>query len=579
VRRAGVTLLAVVVGCGGPLGAPPAAPNPGPSASAAPPPPAAAPEHVALDVFVDGVPSGRETWDLTKNADGTTEVAFDALLEDKGARLTGSGSLSLSATLTTRAAHIALETPDGSVKGELQTGTGPMSLKLSRGDETREVRAEQPSNLFLPQPFFVGFARVCPLLEAGTPALVEFPGSPITVTDRRPLPGADGVTLYTVERGALGKTIVACEKGDLVAALDPWSGQSTARSGRRSVLDAILHATTRQKPKTPDAIVEDDVTVTVPANGKDIEAKLACSFMKPAPVPTKGALKPPRFPAVAFFSGSGRQDRDEDTEGPGGVKLSIFKVMAIALAEKGIASLRCDDRGTARSTGVFEQATLSTFVRDAEEMVHVIEKRPDVDPARVGLVGHSEGAVVAPVVVHAEPKIRAVLMMAAPGRSIPVIAAEQQELMLERAGVPKDQIKKQIDAQWEVLHAIGKGDPLPPTVPMSERARIESQRAWLKSHFDHDTQQALREMPATSVLVAQGAKDLQVPPGDAELVRRGLASGKNPKAKVIVYPALNHLFAEGHGGGLADYSDPKTEIDATFLADTTAFFAQALAGK
>jgi dienelactone hydrolase len=540
---------------------------------------------VALDVFVDGVPAGHESWAITRQLDGTVDISFDALLEEKGAKLSGTGTLSLAADLTTRASHITLETPDGAVNGDLKNTGGKLALTLSRGSESREVRAEQPSNVFLPQPFFVGFARLCPLLEADPsshPPLVEFPGSSMSITDKKPLPGADGVTMFTVERGALGKTIVACAKGEVVAALDAWSGQSTARSGQKPVLDALVLATTRQKPKVPDGVVDEEVAVEVPALAKDVEAKLACSFMKPAPpAPAAGKPpgKPPRLPAVVFVSGSGPQDRDEDTVGPGGVKLSVFKVMAIALAQKGVASLRCDDRGTAASTGAFEQGTLSTFVRDAEEALHVLAKRPDVDPSRLGLVGHSEGAVVVPVVAHAEPKTRAVLLMAAPGRSIPDIAVVQQQRMLEQAGLSKEQIQKQLEAQAEVLRAIRSGDPLPATVPVAERARIETQRAWLKSHFDHDPQLALRQMPAMSVLVVQGGKDLQVPAEDAELVRKGLVAGKNPKVKVIVYPNLNHVFAESHGGSLAEYSDPRATIDPTFVGDTVSFFAQALSAK
>ncbi len=574
-----VLLALAAVRCGGPVGPDPVAPVP-PVASApsAPPPPPA--DQVAFDVLVDGAPAGRESWAVTRQLDGTTDIAFDAVLEEKGVKITGKGTLSLAADLTTHAAHIVLETPDGSVNGDLKGTGGSLALTLSRGSESREVRAEQPSNIFLPQPFFVGFARICPLLEAGKPALVEFPGSALTIADHQPLVGMEGVATYAVERGPLGRTILACEKGELVAALDSWSGQSVVRAGRKPVLDAVVLAAIRQKPKVPEGLVEEEVAVLVPAVAKDPEAKLACSFMRPAPVPapsSRNSSKPPRFPAVVFVSGSGPQDRDEDTVGPGGVKLSIFKFMAIALAEKGVASLRCDDRGTAASTGTFDQATLSTFVRDAEEVVRALRMRPDVDASRIGLIGHAEGGVVVPVVAHAEPKTtRGVLLMAAPGRSIPDIAVAQQERVLEQAGMPKDQIQKQLAAQAEVLAAIRKGDPLPATVPVGERARLESQRAWLKSHFDHDPQLALREMPATSVFVAQGAKDLQVPAEDAELVRKGLAAGKNPKAKVVVYPNLNHIFAESHGGALSEYSDPRAKIDPTFVADVVAFFTQAL---
>jgi pimeloyl-ACP methyl ester carboxylesterase len=570
------TLLAALPACGGAIDAPAVAPAP--TAAVAPPPPPA--EHIALDVFLDGAPAGNESWSVTKERDGTTDIAFDAALEEKGAKLKGTGSLTLGTDLTTHGGTLTLDTPEGSVHVNIKDTAGVMSLTLSRGTESREIKAERASNVFLPQPFFVGFARICPILDGGTLPLVEFPGSPIAVIDHQALTGdATGVTMYTLERGELGRTVLACEKGDLIAALDPWNGQAAARSGRKAVLDALVHATTRQKPKTPDGIVDEEMTIAVPAFGKDAEAKLGCSFMRPVAPSAKPSAKSRRYPAVVFLSGSGPQDRDEDTIGPGGVKLSIFKTMAIALAERGIASVRCDDRGTAQSTGAFEQATLGTFVHDAEVVVKALRLRPDVDPARVGLIGHSEGGVVAPVVAHADTRLKGILLMAAPGRPIPDIAVTQQERMLEQAGLPKDQIKRQLDAQAEVLNAIRKGDPLPATVPPSERAHIESQRAWLKSHFDHDPQLALRQMPAMSVLVVQGGRDLQVPPDDAELVRKGLASGKNPKAKVIVYPTLSHLFAESHSGSVTEYSDPHAKIDPTFLGDVTSFFAQAFGVK
>ena len=550
-----------------------APPSP-PPVSAPPAPPA---EHVLLQLFLDGELAGHETWAISRPADGTTQIDFESSIEEKGNKLRGTGSLTLAPDQTTRAGHIALETPDGEVKGDLTGTAGTMVLRLARGGESRDVKAERPSNVFLPQPFFVGYARICPLLDSGTPALVEFPGSAMTIAAHRPLD--DDLTLYAVERGPLGRSVLACEKGQLIAALDPWSGQAAAREGRKAALDALIVATTRQKPKTPDGITEEDVTVPVPAMAKDGDARLACTFLRPVPASTAQKRSATKLPAVVFLSGSGPQDRDEDTVGPGGVKLSIFKAMAIALAQRGVASLRCDDRGTARSTGSFELATLTTFVRDAGEMVKALRARGDVDPARIGLVGHSEGGVVAPLVVQGDPKLKALVLMAAPGRQIPEIALLQQERMLAQAGVPKEQVDKQVEAQRAVFDAIRTGQPLPKDVPESERAHVDSQRAWLKSHIDNDVQKTLHDLRALPILVTQGAKDLQIPPEDADLVRRGLASGKNAKARVILYPSLNHLFAVSHEGSLGEYSDPDAQLDVTFLTDVSTFLAQALSAK
>ena len=248
-------------------------------------------------MFIDGAPAGNETWAVTKEPDGTTEIAFDAVLEQKGTKVKGSGSLSLAPDLTTRAGNITLDTPEGAVRADLTTNAGAMTLKLSRGSESRAISADKPSNLFLPQPLFVGFARLCPLFEGTSPPLVEFPGSPLTVKDQKPLT-VDGaaLTMFTIERGELGRTVIACDHGDLIAALDPWSGQAATRTGRKPVLDALVLATTRQKPKIPDTLVEENVTITIPAVGKDVEAKLACSFLKPAGAadkPAKHSATPP----------------------------------------------------------------------------------------------------------------------------------------------------------------------------------------------------------------------------------------------------------------------------------------------
>ena len=161
-------------------------------------------------------------------------------------------------------------------------------------------------------------------------------------------------------------------------------------------IGGALENSERKKPSLPPGLIEEERTVK--ASG----AELACSLLLPAE-------RKPRLPAVVFITGSGPEDRDEDTVGPGGLKLAIFKVIAIELGRAGIASLRCDDRGTAKSTGSFRSATLETFVADTSAEVAALRAEAAIDPARVGLIGHSEGAIIAPVVAKADPKIAALV--------------------------------------------------------------------------------------------------------------------------------------------------------------------------
>jgi hypothetical protein len=152
----------------------------------------------------------------------------------------------------------------------------------------------------------------------------------------------------------------------------------------------------------------------------------------------------------------------------------------------------------------------------------------------------------------------------------------QEEAFLKQSGLPPDEVKRQLDAQREVLEAIRGGKALPESIRSPQKDVVEKQRAWLKSHLDNDIPTALAHVPKMAVFVAQGGKDIQVPPEDAELVRKGLAAGNNLEPWVKVYPELNHVFASSHGGGMTEYTDVDAHVDEGFLSDIVSFFTQAL---
>ena len=124
--------------------------------------------------------------------------------------------------------------------------------------------------------------------------------------------------------------------------------------------------------------------------------------------------------------------------------------------------------------------------------------------------------------------------------------------------------------------AIRNGKALPDDIPPQHKEVIEKQRAWLKSHFDNDIPAALARVPKMSIFVAQGGKDIQIPPGDADRVRTALAAGKNREPLLKGYPELNHVFSASHGGGVTEYADADARVDPAFLADTVDFFTRAL---
>jgi dienelactone hydrolase len=538
--------------------------------SEAPPPPPPQPpgKIVRFNLAVEGKPAGTEIWNVRALPDGSETIEFEAAVESPRGKVGGQGKYAIDASHLPDSAEVTVKTPDqGGAMFRLARSGKDLVMTMEHGGSSDELKAGKPSNLFVPRPFFVGLAPVCALLaEKDPPPLVEFPGSVVTLMGKKDLAGT---TVYTLDHGGMGRTIVACEGHDLVAVLDPWTGQSAVRTDKDDVGQALQKSVERTKPPTPKDLTEEEVSVKVPAAEGDEEAILACSFLRP--VKASGKL-----PALVFATGSGPQDRDEDSTGRGGLKISIFKEMAIALAEKGIASLRCDDRGTAKSTGTFDKAVLGTFVRDALQELATLGQRKDVDAARLGFIGHSEGAVVGPLVAAKSGKLRALMLMAGPGRPLPEIGMLQEESFLEQSGLPPEQIKRQLEAQRAVIDAIRAGKPLPEDLAPQHKEVIEKQRPWLKSHFDNDVQVALGKVPKMAVFVAQGGKDVQIPPADADRVKAALAAGKNRDATVKVYPELNHVFSVSHGGGVTEYADADARVDAGFLSDTADFFARAL---
>jgi pimeloyl-ACP methyl ester carboxylesterase len=529
------------------------------------------PKKTRFVITVDGKPAGNEVWNEAVLPDGSRVIEFEATIDTPRGPMTGSGRYAILPTHFPDEAEITVRPPKADATTFQLTRVGSdLTMSLHGGGKEDELKAGRPSNVFEPRPFFVGLAPICALLlDKASPPLVEFPGSPIRLLETKTLAGA---TVFSLDHGGLGRTMVACEGTDLAAVLDPWTGQAAVREGSEAVGVALAESIQRTKPVTPADVVEEEMSVA------SDDVTLACTFMKPAAPPTSPgkASGKANLPAVVFATGSGPEDRDEDSQGRGGLKLSLFKVMAIALAEKGVASLRCDDRGTAKSTGVFEDATLQSFVHDAVSTLRALSKRPDVDPARLGFIGHAEGAVVGPLVASGDIKIRALMLMSTPGRPLPEIGLEQEEVFLKDSGLSPDQIQKQLGIEHAVMEAIRGGKPLPDEVHAPQKDLIEKQRAWLKSHYDDDVAAALGRVPKMPIFVAQGERDVQIPKGEAALVKKALAAGKNADATVKTYPELNHLFAVSHGGGVTEYADRDARIDDGFLADTVSFFVRAL---
>src|SRR6202043_1017231 len=143
------------------------------------------------------------------------------------------------------------------------------------------------------------------------------------------------------------------------------------------------------------------------------------------------------FPAVILITGSGAQDRDETLLGH-----KPFLVLSDYLTRHGIAVLRADDRGTAQSTGDFATATTADFATDTEAGIAYLKTRAEVDPNKIGLIGHSEGGVIAPMIAARNKDVAFIVLMA--GTGVPgdqILVAQGQAIETASGKSPADVAK------------------------------------------------------------------------------------------------------------------------------------------
>jgi pimeloyl-ACP methyl ester carboxylesterase len=176
---------------------------------------------------------------------------------------------------------------------------------------------------------------------------------------------------------------------------------------------------------------------------------------KTAGVTLAGVLTTPDgpgpFPAVVLIAGSGRNNRDEEVFGH-----PIFAVIADHLARHGIAVLRYDKRGVGASTGDYSVATSTDFAADADAAASFLAAQPKIDARHVGLVGHSEGGIVGPMVARSDPHIAFVVLMAGPGVNGDTIIMAQVRAILVASGAPPAMVEEQTAKQRRILDIVEK---------------------------------------------------------------------------------------------------------------------------
>ena len=293
-----------------------------------------------------------------------------------------------------------------------------------------------------------------------------------------------------------------------------------------------------------------------------------------------GTIDTPRgtgpFPTVIFVTGSGPQDRDEAILGH-----RPFLVIADYLARHGIASLRYDDRGTARSTGDFASSTTADFALDAEAAVRFVKGIPQL-ASTIGILGHSEGGLIGPMVATRTRDVSFLVVLAGPGVSGDSLSLLQMIAQGAATGAPTDRLeavrvnrilfaavrnaRDSADAVRRI--AAAKANILAPLPPdkRASASRAADQSAerlvspWMRFFLKYDTRSALRQI-RIPVLALDGSLDTQVPAKeDLAGIDAALKAAGNHDYRVVELPGLNHLFQTAKTGLSSEYASIEETI-------------------
>lgn len=261
--------------------------------------------------------------------------------------------------------------------------------------------------------------------------------------------------------------------------------------------------------------------------------------------------------AVVIITGSGRQNRDGEL---GFVGYRPFRQIADSLARQGIAMLRMDDRGTGESGGEFKGATSADFAEDIRAGLAYLRARSEISADRLGVLGHSEGAVIAPMVAEKETGLRAIVLLAG--------VAEPARSALHF------QLKNIYDHDTSLTPE--KRDELIKAIPQRIDAMMEAD-PWMKFFVTYDPAATMRKVK-TPVLILTGSNDKQAVPEQVVLIEEAFKAGGNEDVTAEVLPGLNHLFVEDADGFAGNYSKlpPPVVIRSDVLEIITDWLAKRL---
>jgi pimeloyl-ACP methyl ester carboxylesterase len=350
-----------------------------------------------------------------------------------------------------------------------------------------------------------------------------------------------------------------------------WSqgGNSLPLNLTRVKDPSVLRLSRPQEPTRPYPYRDEEVSYENTGAGNRLAATL-----------TIPAGKGP-FPAALLITGSGPQDRDETIMGH-----KPFLVLADYLTRRGIAVLRADDRGIGKSDGNFAAATTADFATDAEAGIAYLRNRSEIDLRKIGLIGHSEGGIIAPMVAARNRNVAFIVLLGGTGLPGERIVVEQVRMMYAANGMTGDKLEESTARHREIVEILKseKDDAIfaqkvreQLTGKLSEveinMAIARGQGPWGRYFIAYDPAPALRKVTCP-VLALIGEKDTQVSAAqNLPAIRAALQAGGNRDFQTIEIPGVNHLFQSAKTGAPAEYGQIEETISPKVLDKIASWIA------
>jgi len=510
---------------------------------------------------------------ITKAPDGALKATLDSL--DQGANGIPVSSVTLKDSklkLDVTAVHGTYDgqvQPDGkTIKGTWSQGRA-LPLDFVRTPIETEHKPAKPSDIdgAWMGTLDTGMAKLRVVFH-----IVNTEDGLIATMDS-PDQGAKGLPTTSVARnGSMlkieAKRIGGSFEGTIAADQSTIDGKWTQGGGTLPLLlkrvkdQAELEPPKRpQNPVKPYPYRDEDVTY----ENKIQHVTLAATITIP---PGKGP-----FPGAVLITGSGPQDRDETLLGH-----KPFLVLSDYLTRHGIVVLRADDRGTGKSTGVFPTATTADFATDTEAGIAYLKTRPEVDPHKIGLIGHSEGGVIAPMIAARNKDVAFIVMMAGTGVPGDQVLVAQGEAIEIANGKSKEEAEKEAAKEREMVSLVETDkdqadlekklrEKMTGQVPEAQIGmEIEQLTSpWFRYFLTYDPATALRKVTCP-VLVLNGSLDKQVlPDQNLPAIRKALEEGGNRHFEVDELQGLNHLFQTAKTGSPLEYAQIEETISPVAL--------------